>query len=154
MLVNEIMTVAPTVLFPDQTVQEALSILTTEPYSHLPVVEGEALVGMISDRDLSRTISPFSGTELERTRDRRQLMLCVRDIMSTNLVTVDKHTTVDYAAILLLEHQISCLPVINDQALLMGLLTWKDILQFYVYQSGDPADEHYEETFSYVNFDD
>jgi len=153
MLVNEIMTVSPSVLQPDQAVLEVHRILSMESYHHLPVVEAGILVGLISDRDLARTVSPFTGTELEQTRDLRQMMLRVRDIMSTDLVTIDGHTTIDYAAILLLENQISCLPVVDDQFRLEGLLTWKDILHFYVYQSEDTSSELYEDTLSHVNFE-
>jgi len=54
---------------------------------------------------------------------------------------------------LLLEHKISCLPVVDESSHLEGLLTWKDILHFYVYHSEDTSAEHYEETLSYVNLD-
>ena len=151
MLAKEIMTKETTVLSPGQTVEEVHRILTVEHYNHLPVVDEGVLVGLISDRDLSKTLSPFIGTDLERTRDLVQLSLNVSDIMSTELVTVDRHTTIDYASILLLEHKISCLPVVDDGMVLEGLLTWKDILHFYVYQNEDTSAEPYEEALSYVN---
>lgn len=153
MFVKEVMTTDPAVLNPAQTVDEVHRILSIEHYHHLPVVADGKLVGLVSDRDLSRTLSPFIGTDQERSVDRRQLRLNVSDIMSTDLVTVDLHTSLDYASILLLEHNISCLPVVDDSLSLAGLLTWKDILQFYVYQSEDAASESYEETLSYIDFD-
>ena len=153
MLAEEIMTIAPAVLNPAQTVEEVHRILSIEHYHHLPVVEDGKLVGLISDRDLSRTLSPFIGTDQERSVDRGQLSLNVADIMSTELITVELHTSIDYASILLLEHNISCLPVVDGTRCLAGLLTWKDILQFYVYQSEDTTSESYEESLSYVDLD-
>lgn len=53
--------------------------------------------------------------------------------MSTTLITVQKDTLIDTAAILLLEHKISCLPVVAKDEAIEGILTWKDMLKFYVY---------------------
>jgi acetoin utilization protein AcuB len=153
MFAKEIMTIDLAVLNPAQTVDEVHRILSIEHYHHLPVVEDGKLVGLVSDRDLSKTLSPFIGTDQERSLDRGQLMLRVADIMSTNLITVDRHTSVEYASILLLEHKISCLPVVDDACCLEGLLTWKDLLQFYVYQTEDITSESYEEALDYVSLD-
>jgi acetoin utilization protein AcuB len=153
MFAKEIMTIDLAVLNPAQTVDEVHRILSIEHYHHLPVVENGKLVGLVSDWDLSKTLSPFIGTDQERSLDRGQLMLKVADIMSTNLITVDRHTSVECASILLLEHKISCLPVVDDACCLEGLLTWKDLLQFYVYQTEDITSESYEEALDYVSLD-
>lgn len=151
MFAKEIMTIDPVVLSPGQTVDEVHHILSVEHYHHLPVVEHGKLVGLVSDRDLLKTLSPFFGTDQESSRDRDQMTLKVVDIMSTNLVTVDRHTSVDCASILLLEHKISCLPVVDDAYCLEGVLTWKDLLQFYVYQTEDITSDSYEEALNYVS---
>jgi acetoin utilization protein AcuB len=53
--------------------------------------------------------------------------------MTTNLITVDISTSIECASILLLENNISCLPVIDEERQLQGIVTWKDILRFHVY---------------------
>ena len=53
--------------------------------------------------------------------------------MSITLITAKKDTLIDAAAILLLEHNISCLPVVSIDGAIEGILTWKDMLKYYVY---------------------
>jgi acetoin utilization protein AcuB len=47
-------------------------------------------------------------------------------------ITVDAQTSIEKASNLLLENNISCLPVISSQGVVEGILTWKDILKFYM----------------------
>lgn len=54
--VEEIMTSAPVTLHPDQTVQEAMAWMANKHIGHLPVVEGEEVIGMISSGDLLRDL--------------------------------------------------------------------------------------------------
>lgn len=133
MNVDKVMTQLVTCISPEQTLAEIFDIFATASYHHLPVVSDGKLVGIVSDRDLSRCMSPFTGTAIERPEDKAQLNLAVREIMSTNIVSIDRTTTVDTASILLLENHISCLPIVSQQQELEGLLTWKDILRYHVY---------------------
>ncbi len=118
---------------PDTTLAEMQDILGQVPYHHLLVEEDGALVGVISDRDCLAASSPFHGTGEECGRDGIRQRMTATEIMSTAPVTIDRTTSVDTAAILLLENEISCLPVVDDQDVIEGILTWKDILKYHVY---------------------
>ena len=52
--------------------------------------------------------------------------------MSRNPITVDKDVQIEDAVHILLENDISCLPVISATRDIEGILTWKDILKYYV----------------------
>jgi CBS domain-containing protein len=54
--VSQVMTPDPLSIGPDTTVQEALALMNDYRLRHLPVVEGEALVGIVSARDLTRSV--------------------------------------------------------------------------------------------------
>ena len=55
------------------------------------------------------------------------------EIMSSNPITIAETTRIETASILLLENNFSCLPVVDEDDKLDGLLTWKDILNYYIY---------------------
>lgn len=141
MLVENIMTTGITHVGPDDTVESLRDLLATAKYHHVPVVSEMKLVGILSDRDLAKMLSPFLGTEEQSQKDLALLTKSVSDIMTTDLITVDRTTTVDFASILLLENSISCLPVVDVDNKLVGLLTWKDILRYHVYCEPMPAAE-------------
>ncbi|MEE9604821.1 MAG: CBS domain-containing protein, partial [Candidatus Scalindua sp.] len=84
-------------------------------------IENQKLVGVISDRDL-----------IDREeRNTITLDKKAHEIMSRNLITVDVETSIEKASNILLENNISCLPVVSSQGVVEGILTWKDILKFY-----------------------
>ncbi|MBL4679709.1 MAG: CBS domain-containing protein [Pseudomonadales bacterium] len=131
--VKNIMTSDLVTVKPDRIVRDVFELFNRVCYHHVPVVNDDKLVGIISDRDMSRNLSHYL---VSTDDDERELMdRLVSDIMTIELVTIDKSTSIDCASILLLENNISCLPVVDDDLLLEGLLTWKDILEYYVYAS-------------------
>lgn len=133
MVVADIMSKQVHTVSPDENLAELREIFSGVRYRHLLVEDDGKLVGVISDRDVLAHLSPFLGTSEERDSDRSQLNLKVRDIMSTRLITVDTETLIDCASILMLENPISCLPVVKPDMSIVGILSWKDILQFHVY---------------------
>ncbi len=101
-------------------------------FHHLLIVQGRELLGIISDRDLLKALSPYVGTISETDRDRATLNKRAHQIMSRKLITVETDTTVEAAAQLLLEHRISCLPVVTTDGQLEGIVTWRDLLRKYL----------------------
>ena len=136
MIVSNIMTRNVHNIVSSATLKKTQEIFKAVKYHHLPVVDNGQLVGMISDRDIYRLSSPYEGTAFEDDRDEAWLYKPVSEFMSTPVITIDGQTLIDTAAILLLEHNISCLPIINQQEILEGIITWKDLLKYYTYISG------------------
>lgn len=96
-------------------------------------MQGKILFGIISDRDLLKAVSPNIGTLSETDRDRATLNKRAHQIMSRNLITVTADTTVEVGARLLLEHRVSCLPVVAADGALEGIVTWRDLLRAYLH---------------------
>jgi CBS domain-containing protein len=63
-LIAEVMTRNPDTISPDETVAYALSVMNERGYRHLPVVEGEKLIGIVSIRDLYRSIKAQMDADL------------------------------------------------------------------------------------------
>ncbi|MEE8612665.1 MAG: CBS domain-containing protein [Nitrospirales bacterium] len=101
-------------------------------FHHLLVVgEKRRLLGVISDRDLLKAVSPFVDTLSETTRDRATLEKRVHQIMSRKPITVSRETSIADAAALLLEEGVSCLPVTSPEGEVEGIVTWKDLLSAF-----------------------
>jgi acetoin utilization protein AcuB len=128
--VREVMTRRPVTVSMDATLNTIKQLFDQHRFHHVLVVEGRKLVGVISDRDLLHHLSPFLGNTFnERTQDIATLNKRAHQIMSRKPVTATPETSVKVAAQLILEHQISCLPVVDEDCHPLGIVTWRDLLR-------------------------
>jgi acetoin utilization protein AcuB len=122
MIVASIMTRNVVTVETDYFIQIIRDIFNNFEFHHILVLENQKLIGVISDRDL-----------IDREeRDTITLNKRAHEIMSRTPVTVDEETSIEKASDLLLEKNISCLPVISPHGSVEGIVTWKDILKFYL----------------------
>ena len=134
MQVNQIMSQNLHTVFADDDLDSLSKTFDEVHYHHLPVVDNDnILLGIISDRDVISNLSPFLGTDDERDCDRNLLTQKASDIMTIHPVTVGQASRIETASILLLENNFSCLPVVDEDGRIEGLLTWKDILNYHIY---------------------
>ncbi|MGI9175918.1 MAG: CBS domain-containing protein [Rhodothermales bacterium] len=130
MQVHTIMTRQAVTVSPDAILMDVRGYFSSRGIHHLLVVDEGRLVGIISDRDMLQAVSPFLDTHTEDYRDVGTLMREAREIMSRDPVTIRPDGTVEEAATLLLEYEISCLPVVSESGEVEGILTSKDILKY------------------------
>ena len=132
MVVESIMTREVITIGMDETLGEVYKTFDKHKFHHLLVIEDEGLVGIISDRDVFRETSPFLFTFSGNKRDLETLKKKTHQIMTRNMITVGKDTGIEEAASILMKNNVSCLPVVSPKGKIEGILTWKDILRFYV----------------------
>jgi acetoin utilization protein AcuB len=114
----------------DDSVAQAQELFQRHHFHHLLVVEGRGLVGILSDRDLLRNISPFVGHLFtERPQDRALLQRRVHQIMTRHPVTITGDASVAEAARRMLDAEVSCLPVVDTHEAPVGIVSWKDLLR-------------------------
>jgi IMP dehydrogenase len=106
----------PVTIPPTMTVREVLNLIRAHKISGLPVVDGERVVGIVTNRDL---------------RFEANLDQPVRDIMTPRerLVTVREGASLEEAMRLLHKHRLERVLVVNGEFHLRGLITVKDILK-------------------------
>jgi len=130
MKISSIMTCNVVTVEMDDSIETVRDIFNNFEFHHLLVLENQKLAGVISDRDFLKTLSPFLDTPSQKRRDFAILKKKAHQIMSRTLFTIDAETSIEEAGNLLLENNISCLPVISPQGSVEGIVTWKDILKF------------------------
>jgi CBS domain-containing protein len=137
LLVKDLMSTPVVSLFTEQSLPLVEDIMTFKHIRHLPVVDPVGrLVGLVSHRDLLRAqISTLTGLTNGQRRA-RQADVVVRDIMTIDVWTVTPHTTAAAAARTLADHRIGCLPVVDSDSTLAGIITERDFLM-YALQSLD-----------------
>ena len=136
MLVREWM--ASDVLTVDEntSMMKALHLMKESNIRRLPVMARGSLVGIISDRDLKEA-SPSKATTLD-VHELYYLLaeIKVKEIMTKNPVTISADETVERAAVIMLEHKVSGLPVINKKSELVGIITQSDVFRAFVNITG------------------
>jgi acetoin utilization protein AcuB len=120
MLVRYRMSPKVVVTEPQESLAKARQLLQRHRIRQLPVMRGEQVVGIITDRDL---------------RSARAKAQIVKDAMTSKPFTIGPDVPVDEAAQVLCEHKINALPVI-DRKKLVGILTATDVLNAFVDLSG------------------
>lgn len=129
MLIEKIMSKPVVTVKLDDTLRTVKSIFENAKFHHLLVVEEGKLYGVISDRDLLKSISPFIGTVQETVHDKFTLNKKVHQIMSRKPISLGPSANV-YAAISLFnQHNISCIPIVNESGAPVGIVSWRDILR-------------------------
>lgn len=96
---------------------------------HVLITHHKKLVGVITDRDVFKHLSPSVGTRNETAKDTFLLNKKIHLMMSRELVTAKANTSLIDAVLLFDEQHISCLPVVNNKFEAIGIITWRDIVK-------------------------
>ena len=104
-------------------------------FHHLPVIEKGKLVGIISDRDLLRLISPFINSVSEQPRDLDTLNRAAHQVMTRQPITVNAETSVQDIITWFKRVDISCLPVTDKDDHVIGIISWRDLLSHATFAS-------------------
>lgn len=131
MPVAEIMTRKLITVSPELSIAEIQPMFTQFHLHHLLVVEEGKLLGIISDRDVLRNVSPFVHTSAEDKKDSFTLTRKARQIMTTDVVTVESKLGIRDACELLLQKKVGLLPVMDGDKL-VGVVSWRDILSYFI----------------------
>jgi CBS domain-containing protein len=126
---NDLMTVHPITVTPDTPLQEVVNIMHNESCRHLPVVEDEILVGIITDQDV-RIQLDSPALHLGRINWAEEFAeMTAATCMTINPITVQPETSIRKVAELLSTYKFGALPVVDKQTL-VGIITEIDLLSY------------------------
>jgi acetoin utilization protein AcuB len=118
----------------DDNLTQAKHVFDQHKIHHILIIENKKLVGVITDRDLYKHLSPQIGTHKETLRDTSLLRKKLHLIMSRELVTATKETSLNAAVVLFYDNHISCLPIVDEQFHPVGIVSWRDIIKIIAIQ--------------------
>ncbi len=116
--IRDLMTSNPTTIEPDKTVVDAAKLMGDEDAGLIPIVEGQKLVGTITDRDIATRV-------VAESKDPQSTK--VRDVMTSRLVTIDPDQDLDEALRLMAQHQVRRLPVVEEDGKIVGIVAQADV---------------------------
>lgn len=135
MFVSDWMTKKVYTVSQDDYLSDAITLMRDKGVKHLPVVKGDKLKGIISDRDI-KEFSPSKATTLDIYELHYILANTkIRDLMRPKVLTTTPDAPVEEAAMTMLDKNIGCLPVV-DGGCLAGIISDKDIFHALVDISG------------------
>lgn len=144
MTVRDVMTRDPFTIDPEAPLGTAMDVMRTRQLRHLPVADDAGrLVGIVTDRDLRHAaFAPALAGHLSASAQRRLRgfaetleELKVRDAMTWGVVSTHPAASLVHAALVMSEHRVGCLPVIDDGKV-VGILTERDLLMALGRQGG------------------
>lgn len=120
---------------PDATVYDAIEKMAEHRIGALPVVAGELLLGVVSERDYARRVI-LQGRSSRETR--------VEEIMTAPVITVEENTSIDEAMRAMTDARIRHLPVVQGQRLI-GVISIGDLVWWTIHSQKEHIDrlEHY-----------
>ena len=113
----------------NDTLDLADDIMTLERIRHLPVLDEGRVVGVVSQRDLFRSALAVALGYGEKAQKMLLRTISVKEVMSEPVITISPEATVQEMTRLMLEHKIGCLPVVDDDHRLIGILTEADFVR-------------------------
>lgn len=113
-MITEVITINP-----QDTVESAIQLMRKHSIRHLPVVDGDRLVGLVTESSLRPYLEP------------EKLKLPLKEVMIINPITIDPNASIDEAARLIYKYKIGGLPVIS-QGRVVGIITVTDILEAFI----------------------
>jgi len=126
---SDLMTAAAVTDSPDDTLAEASAKMHSEQTGSLLVMEGERLTGIVTERDVLRTVADG--------KDPKSVSL--RDVMTTDVVTIDPDTALNEAAEIMFQKWFRHLPVVTADGRVVGIISLRDLLTLVAEGMEEPS---------------
>ncbi len=120
MNIRELMTVRPRTVKAGDTIVDAAKLMRGEDAGIAPVVDGDRLIGVITDRDIAvRVIA----------REKDPATTAVEEVASDDLITIDPDQDLAEALRLMAQHNVRQLPVVEEDGRLIGMVAHDDVVR-------------------------
>lgn len=134
MNVSQIMSTHLVTVELDDKLSTVKEIFDNARFHHLLVIDEGKLVGVVSDRDLFKAISPNIGTVRTTAQDLATLNKRVHQIVTRKPITLSPNASAAEAVAVFLDHNISCIPIVDDNNVAVGILSWRDIFKMILHR--------------------
>lgn len=128
MNVSQLMTRDPITLRPDDSVAQALEHMHRYDVRELPVVENDALVGIVTDRDVRMLLGRGAREVDEREMSPQSLEAAIATIMTVDVATLHPSVQASEACRTLVANRVGAMPVVDSGGELLGICSVTDLL--------------------------
>lgn len=128
--ISQILTTDVTTVDRDQPLSEVYKALRSSPFHHMPVMDGERVVGMISSSDILRLAYDIDGFDDKAMSAMLDYQFNIEDAMTTELRHLNPEATIHQAAELLSDGQAHSVLVMDDGGKLHGIVTTTDLVRY------------------------
>lgn len=139
--VNRFMTESVLAIDVESPASEVLRMFKAYPVHHLPVVDGNKVVGMLSTADVLK-LKAFLPMSAARPMEYLDQHVRIPQLMRSPVVSVQAHQSVEHAASLMAENGVHALPVTDNRDNLLGIISTTDIMYAVLHpeRRGDGSD--------------
>jgi CBS domain-containing protein len=116
--IRDVMTSNPCSIDADKSVAYAAKMMKDEDVGLAPIVEGDKLIGMLTDRDIAIRVV---------AEGRNPDQVTVREVASKQVVTIDPQQDLAEALRIMAKHQVRRLPVVEEDGRLVGVVAQADV---------------------------
>jgi acetoin utilization protein AcuB len=131
MTVKEWMTPDPKTIAEDDVVRTAVMLVLQNRIRHLPVLRAGALVGIISDRDLKRSMPSVVAGATEKEYRAFMDNTPIKELMTINPITCSETTPLVELVAQFCEHKVGAIPVVDGERL-VGIVTQTDMMHAFL----------------------
>ena len=114
---------------PEAQLWQARATMSSYGVYHLLVRDRGKIVGIVSDRDIAHRLSTATAHGLASRHDEEAMQRRVLQVATFHIVTIATTATIEDEAALILERNISALPVVNEANEFVGMVTSRDLLR-------------------------
>ncbi len=128
--ISKIMTRKIISLGPNENMQKVKEIFDTTKIHHIPILEDDKLVGMISKTDLLHFVKGYSGSSYDKVMDEIRLdSFLVKEVMTKGLAKLEPTDKIEVAVEVFKENLFRALPIVEGD-FLVGIVSIVDILRY------------------------
>ena len=133
MLINDCMTRHPVMVPPTLTASDAQKVMDENKIRHLPVIDsGKRLVGLLTTSSFALKADRLSSLNVwEISRYLADLKVAQIMVKAKDVVSITPTRTAERAAAIMTEHKIGCLPVVDEDNCVVGIVTERDLLRAF-----------------------
>jgi acetoin utilization protein AcuB len=131
MKVSEIMTKPVVTIGLDDNVKEIENFFAQSMIRHILVVEEGELIGLVSERDLLRSMSPNIESLIYTTRDLAALSKPVHQIVTRTPISLNLNAGINEVINIFKTTRIGCIPIVDDNNIPVGIITRSDVFHHF-----------------------
>jgi len=123
MFVSDWMTREVITVTENDSIEDLYNIMLKNRINHLPVVEEDRLIGIITKSDIRQALTSL---QFDRTKSK------VKDFMVREVTTVNEYDTLEDALVIIFQKKVGSLPVVQNNNKLVGIITRHDIMNAFI----------------------